>query len=127
MEVGCSLLFSREFLSNFGEMQSFPYLINRMPSNVLGFNIPISLLQNAFIINLPPRVFGCTCFVHNLDKTRGKLDPKANCIFVLYSNTKKACRCYHATSRRLFMSTDVTFTDLKIFPEFELISSGIYP
>ena len=43
------------------------YLINHMPSSVLHDQIPHSLLfPNQPLYFLPPRVFGCTCFVHIL-------------------------------------------------------------
>ena len=43
------------------------YLINRMPSSVLHDQIPHSLLfPDQPLYFLPPRVFGCTCFVHIL-------------------------------------------------------------
>ena len=41
------------------------YLINRMPSFVLHAQIPLALLfLDQPLYFLPPRVFGCTCFVH---------------------------------------------------------------
>ena len=43
------------------------YLINRMPSSVLHDRIPHSvLLPNQPLFCLPPRVFGCVCFLHIL-------------------------------------------------------------
>ena len=43
------------------------YLINRMPSSVLHAQIPHSLLfPDQRLYFLPPRVFGCTCFIHIL-------------------------------------------------------------
>ena len=43
------------------------YLINRMPSFVLHDQIPHSiLLPTQPLFYLPPRVFGCICFVHIL-------------------------------------------------------------
>jgi len=41
------------------------YLINRMPSRVLGMKTPCEMIlgKNEFIV--PPKVFGCTCFVRD--------------------------------------------------------------
>ena len=63
------------------------YLINRMPSFVLGNQVPHSLLfPNQPLFCLPPRVFGCTCFVHILTPGQDKLSAKAaKCIFLSYS------------------------------------------
>ncbi|RVW36510.1 Retrovirus-related Pol polyprotein from transposon TNT 1-94 [Vitis vinifera] len=54
------------------------YLINRMPSSVLHDQIPHSLLfPDQPLYFLPPRVFGCTCFVHILTPGQDKLSAKA--------------------------------------------------
>ena len=47
------------------------YLINRMPSSVLHDQISHSLLfPDQPLYFLPPRVFGCTCFVYSHSRTR---------------------------------------------------------
>jgi hypothetical protein len=39
---------------------------------------------------VPPKVFGCVCFVRDHRPSVEKLDPQAvKCIFVIYSSTKK--------------------------------------
>jgi hypothetical protein len=48
------------------------YLINRMPSCVLNFKTPLEVLSPPFSSSnfvIPPRVFGCVCFVHFHDST----------------------------------------------------------
>ncbi|KAJ9701155.1 hypothetical protein PVL29_006480 [Vitis rotundifolia] len=77
------------------------YLINHMPSSVLHDQIPHSLLfPDQPLYFLPPRVFGCTCF----------LSAKAmKCLFVGYSRLQKGYRCYSLETHRYFISTDVTF------------------
>ncbi|RVW72247.1 Retrovirus-related Pol polyprotein from transposon TNT 1-94 [Vitis vinifera] len=87
------------------------YLINRMPSSVLHDQIPHSLLfpdQPPYF--LPPRVFGCTCFVHILTPGQDKLSVKAmKCLFLGYSRLQKGYRCYSLETHRYFISADVTF------------------
>ncbi|RVW53636.1 Retrovirus-related Pol polyprotein from transposon RE2 [Vitis vinifera] len=59
------------------------YLINRMPSSVLHDQIPHSLLfPDQPLYFLPPRVFGCTCFVHILTPGQDKLSAKAMKYFI---------------------------------------------
>ena len=54
------------------------YLVNCMPSTVLGDQIPHHLLfPDHPLYTLPPRVFGCTCYVHVLDPGLDKLNPEA--------------------------------------------------
>ena len=87
------------------------YLINRMPSSVLHDQIPHSLLfPDQSLYFLPPRVFGCTCFVHMFTPGQDKLSAKATkCIFLGYSRLQKGYRCYSPQIHRYFLSTDVTF------------------
>jgi hypothetical protein len=51
------------------------YLINCTPSRVLGMKTPYEMLfgKNNFVV--PPKVFGCTCFVRDHRPSVGKLDP----------------------------------------------------
>ncbi|RVX01548.1 Retrovirus-related Pol polyprotein from transposon RE1 [Vitis vinifera] len=75
------------------------YLINRMPSSVLHDQIPHFL---------PPRVFGCTCFVHILTPGQDKLFAKAmKCLFLGYSRLQKGYRCYSLETHRYFISANV--------------------
>ncbi|RVW74980.1 Retrovirus-related Pol polyprotein from transposon RE1 [Vitis vinifera] len=87
------------------------YLINRMPSSVLHDQIPHSLLfSDQPLYFLPPRVFGCTCFVHILTPRQDKLSAKAmKCLFLGYSRLQKGYRCYSLETHQYFISADVTF------------------
>jgi hypothetical protein len=92
------------------------YLINRIPSRVIGMKTPYEMLfgKNEFIV--PLKVFGCTCFVRDHRPSVGKLDPCAvKCIFVGYSSTQKGYKCWSPSERRLFVSMDVTFRDSEPF------------
>ena len=82
-----------------------------MPSSVLHAQIPHSLLfPDQPLYFLPPRVFGCTCFVHILTPGQDKLSAKATkCIFLGYSRLQKGYRCYSPQTHRYFLSADVTF------------------
>lgn len=97
------------------------YLINRLPSKILGFSTPIQRFQKCFpnqrILNsLAPRVFGCTAYVYNACPSRGKLDPRAiKCIFVGYSPTQKGYKCYCPASKRVFVTCDVIFFETQSF------------
>ena len=51
------------------------YLINRMPSRILGMKSPVELLLGANDFKVPPKVFGCVCFVKDHRPMEGKLDP----------------------------------------------------
>ena len=70
------------------------YLINRLPSKVLKFQTPMNVLENfphhtRVLNSLPPKIFGCTVFIHQ-NQPQSKLDPKAlKCIFIGYSPTQQ--------------------------------------
>ncbi|MBJ4159980.1 hypothetical protein JGD54_25530, partial [Salmonella enterica subsp. enterica serovar Typhimurium] len=86
------------------------YLINRMPLKALNLKSPLAILKGHSDYIVPPKVFGCVCFVHT--RNTGKLDPKAlKCVFIGYSPTQKGYKCYHPPSKKYFVSMDVTFRE----------------
>jgi len=90
------------------------YLINRMPSRVLGMKSPAELLFGQQEFKVPPKVFGCVCFVRDHRPSVGKLDPRAvKCVFVGYSSTQKGYKCWDPIGKKLFVSMDVTFREFE--------------
>ena len=91
------------------------YLINRMPASILHDQIPHSiLLPTQPLVYLPPRVFGCVCFVHILTPGQDKLSAKATkCVFLGYS--------------RYFIFADVTFFEDSSFFSFLVLPSPDFP
>ena len=100
------------------------YLINRMPSSVLHDQIPHSiLLPIQPLFYLPPRVFGCVCFVHILTSGQDKLSTKATkCVFLGYSRLRRGYHCYSPDTNRYFIFADVTF-----FEDSSFFSSAVRP
>ena len=98
LEVTRSLMLATNVPKQFwGEVVlSATYLINRVPSSVLNFNTPHTVLQTTYptskiLTSIPLKVFGCSAFVHNLDPHRSKLDPKSiKSIFLGYSSFSKS-------------------------------------
>ena len=133
LNVTRALLFQNNVPKSFwGEaVLTAAYLINRMPSRVLGYQSPINVLSKFFpdfnnSCKLPPKIFGCVSFVHIHNHNRGKLDPRAlKCVFVGYSITKKGYKCYHPNTRKIFTSMDVTFVETEsFFSKTKSLSSG---
>ena len=118
-EVARSLLFTMNVPKFFwGEaVLTTTFLINRMPSSVLQFRTPLTFLPGSSrVSSLPPKVFGCVCFVHAPKHPGGKLDPKARkCIFLGYSPSPKGYKCYDPQSRTTYVSMDVTFWETESF------------
>ena len=91
-----------------------------MPSFVLHDPIPHSILfPNQPLFCLPPRVFGCVCFVHILTLAQDKLSAKATkCVFMGYYRLQRGYRCYSTVTNWYFIYADVTF-----FEDFSFFST----
>lgn len=92
LEVARSLMFTMGVPKHYwgDAVLTAAYLINRMPSRVLDYyyKTPLEVLQGTSSYLVPPKVFGCVCFVHDHRRTSGKLDPRAlKCVFIGYSAT----------------------------------------
>ena len=72
------------------------FLINRMSSSSLENQIPHSIIfPHDHLFRVPPKVFGCTYFVHDLSPGLDKLSAQAiKCVFLGYSRLQKG---YNAT------------------------------
>ena len=96
------------------------YLLNRVPTSVLNFQTPSDKLATYMDIpshhTIPPRVFGYVAFVNLQKHLRTKLDPCAlKCVFMGYHPFQKGYRCYHPTTRKFYVSMDVTFSEHEMF------------
>jgi len=118
LEVSRSLLFQSHLpLKFWGDcLLTATYLINRMPSAILGHKSPCEML-----FRKPPqldhiRVFGCLCFMTTTKQGRDKLQDRAlPCVFMGYPHGKKGYKVMTLYDRRLYISRDVVFYEL-VFP-----------
>nr|XP_009802348.1 PREDICTED: uncharacterized protein LOC104247899 [Nicotiana sylvestris] len=105
------------------------YLINRMPASPIKDHIPRSILfPQSALYPLPPRIFGSTCFVHNLAPWKDKLAPRAlKCVFLGYSRVQKGYRCYSPDLRRYLIVNPPppSTTEVSPIPTFE--ESSVIP
>ena len=64
------------------------------------------------------RVFGSTAFVHVAKEDRQKLDAKSDrCIFIGYSESKKAWRFWNPNTKNVKVSRDAVFYEKETFNE----------
>lgn len=98
------------------------YLINRLPSKVLGFKTPLSVLLDFYahytrVLNsLSPKLFGYTVLVYKHQPFESKLELKAlKCILIGYSPTQQGYKCYHLPTRKSIISCDVSFLENQLF------------
>ena len=123
LEVARSLLFSTNMPKKFwgDAVLTAAYLINRLPSKTLQFSTPSKTLlhfypQCRLISNLPPKIFGCTVFIHLHKHSRGKLDKRSvKGIFLGYSSIHKGYKCFCPLNHKFYYSMDVTFFETKPF------------
>ena len=92
-------------------------LINTLPSKTLGLQSPIEVTKNCFLTislknGLPPKVFGCVCYIHIHNMGTDKLSDKAvKGVFVGYSTTQKGYRYYDPLFRKIFVTRDIFFDE----------------
>lgn len=85
--------------------------MNRTPLRVIQFDTLLKRLHNLLEtepkLNLEPRIFGCTAFVH---QNSGKLEPRAaRCMFIGYVEYKKGYRCLDPDNGKVYVTRDVSF------------------
>ncbi|XP_010544446.1 PREDICTED: uncharacterized protein LOC104817067 [Tarenaya hassleriana] len=86
------------------------YLINRLPSSVLGMSSPFEILFHSSPNYSKLRVFGCLCYPWLRPYAPHKLAPKSTpCVFLGYSLSQSAYFCLDLSSSRLFVSRHVVF------------------
>lgn len=100
----------------FDAFESATFLINHLPSKVIGFVSPWHKLFDS-----PPdykflKVFGCACYPHLRPYNRNKLQYRsAKCVFLGYSGRHRGYKCLHLESRRIYIARNVVF-DESVFP-----------
>ncbi|KAJ0601440.1 putative RNA-directed DNA polymerase [Helianthus annuus] len=93
-------------------MKTACYVINRLPSQTLGYKSPFEKL-----FELKPdvshlRVFGCVCYVFIPNHLRHKMEKKAiRCIFIGYDAERKGWRCCDPTTNKCYVSRNVVFDE----------------
>ncbi|CAA7018212.1 unnamed protein product [Microthlaspi erraticum] len=88
------------------------YLINRLPSPVIGLQSPFQILFGVAPNYDKLRVFGCACYPWLRPYNRHKLDDKSlRCAFLGYSITHSAYYCLHIPTGRLYTSRHVQFDE----------------
>nr|KYP58908.1 hypothetical protein KK1_014330 [Cajanus cajan] len=77
-----------------------------LPATIAKISFPKTMRWNSQY----PRVFGCTCFVHDLLLGHAKLSARAiKCVFLGYSHVQKGYRYYSPATHRFYTSANVTF------------------
>ncbi|XP_071726865.1 uncharacterized protein [Rutidosis leptorrhynchoides] len=110
-------------------LASATYLINRLPTKVLGTKTPRDTLSQFHTLptslSIEPRIFGCSVFVHIPKTERTKLDPCAEkCVMVGYGVNQKGYRCYSPRKRHVFTTMNCDFIETEYFYNTQPTSEG---
>jgi transposase InsO family protein len=101
------------------------YLINRLPTASLNFQIPYQVLYHQKPNYNFLKVFGCACFPLFRPYNAHKFDFRSHeCLFLGYSSSHKGYKCL-SPSGRIFISKDVLFNEYR-FPFCDLFTDKPY-
>ena len=114
VETGLTLLYQSHLPLNYWSyaFSATTYLINRMPSLVLGFHSPWEKVYSK-----PPslhalKAFGCACYPYLRPFNQNKLQPRSKpCVFLGYPPLSKGYICLDPTSNRIYIDCHVLFNE----------------
>src|ERR1044072_51213 len=126
VELGLTLLSQGQLPYNLWD-QAFltaVYLINRLPTAVLSFQVPFVKLLGKQPDYHFLHVFGCSCYPHLRPFNKHQMELRAaECVFLGYSTMHKGYKCL-TTEGKIIISKDVTFNESS-FPSSRMFSSSI--
>ena len=99
------------------------FLINLLPTSILGFTSPWSKLYSSSPDLSQLKVFGCACYPLLRPYTSHKLDPRTKeCLFLGYFPRSKGYLCLDLSTHNLYVSRHVLLNESK----FHTITSSSY-
>ncbi|KAJ0771566.1 putative RNA-directed DNA polymerase [Helianthus annuus] len=113
-EVTKSLIHDKNLPGRFWAeaMRAACYVINRVPSQSLGYVSPYEKLTRKKPNVSYFRVFGCVCYVFVPSHLRHKMEKKAICcVFIGYDSQRKGWRCSDPSSGKVYVSRNVIFDE----------------
>ncbi|KAD3640471.1 hypothetical protein E3N88_29694 [Mikania micrantha] len=102
------------------------YLHNILPSKLLGYNTPTSILYNRHPSYSHLRIFGCSCYPNQTATRPHKLAPRSTpCVFLGYPTNFRGYRCLDMSTGKVILSRHVIF-DESTFPFSTSTNSASY-
>lgn len=103
------------------------FIINRLPTAILGWKSPYELLYDKLPDFDRIRFFGCLCFASNTIPLKDKFAPRAfRCVFLGYATGQKAYKVYDVENERVFTIRDIIFYENE-FPFLDFTNSETCP
>ncbi|XP_074302539.1 uncharacterized protein LOC141634162 [Silene latifolia] len=99
-----------------GESLLTTYVINKLPSAILGWKTPHEVLLGEHPSYDELRVLRCLCYAPKHGPVKDKFEAKGRrCVFIGYPYGQKAYKLYDLDNHKVFVSRDVLFHE-NIFP-----------
>ena len=114
VETGLTLLHDASLDFSFWPhaFQTASYLINRQPTPLLQNKSPYEALFGQKPNYLKLKKFGCLCYPLTRAYNSNKMEPKSKpCIFLGYSPTQNAYKCFEPHTKKLYISRHVLFDE----------------
>jgi hypothetical protein len=122
VEVGLALLANASMPLKFWDeaFLTATFLINLLPSKVIGFDTPVERLLGTKPNYDSLRIFGCACWPNLCPYNTRKLAFRSKrCVFLGYSPRHKGVKCLDISTGRVYVSRDVVFNE-HVFPFAQL-------
>lgn len=114
VEVGLSLLANTSMPLKYWDeaFLTATYLINLLPSKVIGYETPMERLLHEKLNYNSLRVFGCACWPNLRPYNARKLSFRSTrCAFLGYSSMHKGFKCVDIATGRIYISRDIIFDE----------------
>ena len=104
------------------------YLLNILPTKLLGYQTPTHILYQKNPSYKHLRVFGCLCYPLFPSTQIHKLQSRSTpCIFLGFPSNHRGYKCYDPSSRKIIIARHVIFNELEFpFSKLHTISPSTY-
>ncbi|GJV19273.1 retrovirus-related pol polyprotein from transposon TNT 1-94 [Tanacetum coccineum] len=114
VETGLAMLFHAHVPASYwvDAFSSATYIINRLPTKLLGNHSPFELLYSRLPNYTNFRAFGCLVYPYLRDYSAHKLAPRSiPCVFIGYNPQYKGYKCLDPDSSRIYITRHARFDE----------------
>ncbi|GJT96875.1 retrovirus-related pol polyprotein from transposon RE1 [Tanacetum coccineum] len=115
VETGLAMLFHAHVPASYwvDAFSSATYIINRLPTKLLGNHSPFELLYSRLPNYTNFRAFGCLVYPYLRDYSAHKLAPRSiPCVFIGYNPQYKGYKCLDPDSSRIYITRHARFDEV---------------
>ncbi|GKD45633.1 retrovirus-related pol polyprotein from transposon RE1, partial [Tanacetum coccineum] len=115
VETGLAMLFHAHVPASYwvDAFSSATYIINQLPTKLLGNHSPFELLYSRLPNYTNFRAFGCLVYPYLRDYSAHKLAPRSiPCVFIGYNPQYKGYKCLDPDSSRIYITRHARFDEV---------------